>query len=223
MAFDILQTARTHAVDRILMGYPEEHPGVVETVEYNAPCGVFFVSNVDEVGDLSTINVGAGGGPHHLALMPLVNQLGRQGAEIHVISIEPQSGGTGEPVEETVSALSGAESLQVHNVSANSVAEGLVSTAVGNGGLLVIGATRDRRLRRWVFGSTPDRVIELAREADIPVLIYATPSGISRHLEDYFYPLYRYVRRRLGASRPSRPVDRAGETTGEAPRSAAER
>ena len=214
VAFDILQTARTHAVDRILMGYPEEHPGVVETVEYNAPCGVFFVSNVDHVGALSTINVGAGGGPHHLALMPLVNELGRQGAEVHVISIEPQAGGTKEPIEETVAALSGAESLQVHNVSANTVAEGLVSTTVGNGGLLIIGATRNRRLRRWVFGSTPDQVIELAREADVPVLIYATPGGISRHLEDYVYPLYRYVRRRLGESRPSRPVDRAEEETG---------
>ena len=32
-----------------------------------------------------------------------------------------------------------------------------------NGGILVIGATRTRRRRRWVFGSTPDRVIELAK------------------------------------------------------------
>jgi amino acid transporter/nucleotide-binding universal stress UspA family protein len=204
VAFDILQTARDDGADRILMGYPEEHPTITETVEYDAPCGVLFASNVDAIEDLSVLTVGAGGGPHHLALLPIVNRLGERGAAIHVVSVAPGTGGTAEPVEETLAALSGVDSVEVHNVSADTVAEGLVSTAVGNGGLLLIGATRDRRLRRWVFGSTPDRTIEFARAADVPVLIYASTSGISGRLEETVFPVYRYLRRHLGERRAFR-------------------
>ncbi|MFB6101211.1 MAG: amino acid permease [Haloplanus sp.] len=201
IAFDILQTARDDGADQILMGYPEEHATITETVEYDAPCEVFFASNVDDIDDLSTINIGAGGGPHHLALLPLVNRLGERGTEVHVISVDPETGGTAEPIDETVSALRDVESLQVHNVSADTVADGLVSTASGTGGLLLIGATRDRRLRRWVFGSTPDRTIDLARAAGVPVLIHASTSGVSGRIEEYLFPIYRYLRRHLGERR----------------------
>ena len=63
------------------------------------------------------------------------------------------------------------------------------------GGVLVIGASRDRRLSQWVFGSTPDRVIE--RATDVPVLIHAAPSGFSGRIEDHLFPVYRYLRGRL--------------------------
>ena len=212
VAFDILQTARNDGADRILMGFPEEHQAIAETVEYNAPCDVFFTSNVDAVEDLSTINVGSGGGPHHTALLPLVNRLGQAGAEIHVISVDPRAGGVEESVDETVAALTDVESLQVHNLQAATVADGLVSTAVGNGGLLLIGATRNRRLRRWVFGSTPDRTIDLARAADVPVLVYASSSGVSGRIEDYLYPIYRYLHRHLAERRSFRSADRSSET-----------
>ncbi|MFB6196495.1 MAG: amino acid permease [Haloplanus sp.] len=213
VAFDILQTARNDQADQILMGAPKDHPTLTETVEYNAPCGVFFVSNVDAVDDLSTINVGAGGGPHHLASLPIVKRLGEGGVEIHVISVDPATGGTPEPVDETVSALSGVESIHVHNVTADTVADGLVSTAAGNGGLLLIGATRNRRLRRWLFGSTPDRTVDLARAADVPVLIHASTRGVSGRIEEYLFPVYRYLHRLLverGASR--RTVETPTET-----------
>ncbi|MFB6160525.1 MAG: amino acid permease [Haloferacaceae archaeon] len=213
VAFDILQTARNDDADRILMGYPEEHRDVAETVEYDAPCGVFFTSNVDAVEDLSTVNVGAGGGPHHVAVLPHVTRLGEQGAAVHVISVDPRSGGTVEPVEETMAALSGVETVHRHEVAAETVAEGLVSAAVGNGGVLVVGATRDRRLRRWVFGSTPDRVISLARAADVPVLLYASSSGVSGRIEDYLYPVYRYLRRHVTRPRPFRRVVRSADET----------
>jgi amino acid transporter/nucleotide-binding universal stress UspA family protein len=213
VAFDILQTARNDDADRILMGYPEANQDIAETVEYNAPCGVFFTSNVDAIDDLSTVNIGAGGGPHHLALLPLVNRLGQQGAEIHVVSVDPKTGGSVEPVDETVAALSDVEDVHVHNIAADSVAEGLVSATVGNGGLLLIGATRDRRLRRWVFGSTPDHVIEAARAANVPVLVYADTSGVSGQIEDYLYPAYRYLRRHLGHRRPFRRFIRSPEET----------
>ena len=213
IAFDILQTARDDGADRILMGYPEQHQSIAETIEYNAPCGVFFTSNVDAIDDLRTINIGAGGGPHHLALLPLVNSLGQLGDEIHVISIDPIAGGSKEPVDETVAALSNVEDVHVHNITADSVAEGLVSATVGNGGLLLIGATRDRRLRRWVFGSTPDRVIDLARGADLPVIIYASATGVSGRIEDLVYPIYRYLRRHLAERRAFRRFIRSPAET----------
>ncbi len=178
----------------------------LESGEYQAPCGVFFTNNVEAMDDLSVVNIGAGGGPHHLALLPFVNRLGMSGSEIHVISVIPQSGGTPEPIAETLAALSGVESVQVHNVSAETVADGLVAAAVGNGGVLFIGATRDRRLRRWVFGSTPDQTIEYARDANVPVVIHASTSGLSGRLEEYVFPVYRYLRQHLGGRRGFRRV-----------------
>ncbi|MEA5387935.1 amino acid permease [Haloarculaceae archaeon H-GB11] len=202
VAFDILQTAREDGADRILMGYPEEHPDVVETVEYGAPCDVFFTSDADAIDDFSTVTVGAGGGPHHRALLPLVNRFGAEGSSVHVVSVSPSTGGTAEAVDETLAQLTAIESIEVHNVAAESVAEGLVSTVEETGGVLLIGATRDRRLRRWVFGSTPDRVIDLARAANVPVVIYASSRGVSGHFEDTAYPVVRYFRRHLGNRRP---------------------
>jgi amino acid transporter/nucleotide-binding universal stress UspA family protein len=203
IAFDILQTAREGDADQILMGYPEEHTQVAETIEYKAPCGVMFVRGFTEETDTSIVNVGAGGGPHHKALLPMVEQLGQSGAELHVISVNPNGGGgRAESAEATVAGLSGAPGVQLHNVTAPAVAEGLVDTAASNGGILVIGATRTRRLRRWVFGSTPDRVIDLADGAGVPVIVYAGARGVHGPIEDYLYPIYRFLtgRQRTEAS-----------------------
>jgi nucleotide-binding universal stress UspA family protein len=203
VAFDILQTAREGDVDQILMGYPEEHTDVAETIEYKAPCGVMFVRGFTDETDTSVINVGAGGGPHHKALLPVVEQLGRNGAELHVISVDPNGGGgRAESADATVAGLSDAPEVQLHNVQAPTVAEGLVETAASNGGILVIGATRTRRLRRWVFGSTPDRVIDLADGAGVPVIVYAGARGVQGPIEDYLYPIYRSLtgRQRTEAS-----------------------
>jgi amino acid transporter len=195
VGFDIIQTARNHGTDRILMGYPEEHRDIAERVEYEAPCDVLFASGEVDPDDVSVVNVGAGGGPHHLGLLPLVNLLGERGSETNVISVTPTGGDGAESPDKTLAELSEVPSVQVHNVSATSVAGGLVSRAAENGGVLIIGATRDRRLRRWVLGSTPDRVIELAEGAGVPVLIYASSTGVSGYLEDTIYPVYRWLRR----------------------------
>jgi len=204
VAFDIVQTARDDGADLILMGYPEEHTRIAEQVEYTAPCGVLFASGVSDP-DTSIVNVGAGGGPHHLDLLPLVERMGQEGAELHVINVTPEGGpGRSENAEATISLLSDAPSVEVQNVTAQTVAEGLVTTAADNGGILVIGATRTRRLRRWVFGSTPDRVIELATGVDLPVLVYASPRGVHGPIEDYIYPVYRAL---TGRSRA--PADAA--------------
>lgn len=202
VAFDILQTARTDEVDLIVMGYPEEHPDVTEAVEYGAPCDVVFLSGV-EVVDLSVITVGAGGGPHHVAA--LVQSLGEAGSEIHVVNVSPTGdGGTTEVTGETVDALDGL-AVRTHAVSASSVAEGLVSTAAENGGVLV-GASRTRRVRRWVFGSTPDRVVERGARAGVPVMIYASESGVPEWFGDRLFHVYRYLRRLFGPTAERRDV-----------------
>jgi len=197
VGFDIVQTARDGGTDLIVMGYPEEHVAITEKVEYDAPCGVVFASGFSGEA-IEAVNVGAGGGPHHRAAVPLVNALGRQGAAVKVISVDPAGEGTPEKPDETLSLLSDSETVDVQTVTSSTVADGLVERAAENGGVLVIGASRDRRLRRWVFGSTPDRVVDLAEGTDVPVLVYASSRGVTEGLEDYLFPVYRYVHKRLG-------------------------
>jgi nucleotide-binding universal stress UspA family protein len=194
VGFDIVQTARNDEADLILMGYPEEHTQIAEHVEYKAPCGVLFASGFVQPTDVDVVNVGAGGGPHHMDLLDLIERMGDHGAETHVINVTP-GGGAGRPenAEATVAGLSNAPAVQVHNVTAQTIADGLVEQAATNGGILVIGATRTRRLGRRVFGSTPDNVIELSEGVGLPVLVYASPRGVHGPIEEYLYPIYRYL------------------------------
>ncbi|MFC7082473.1 hypothetical protein [Halorussus caseinilyticus] len=74
------------------------------------------------------------------------------------------------------------------------MAEGLVTTAAENGGPLFIGASRTRLLRRWVLGSTPDRVIDRADDLGVPVVVYAKPTGLSDRLGEALFPVSRYIR-----------------------------
>jgi len=203
IAFDILRSAREESADLILMGYPEENDEITKKVEYTAPCDVVFASGLVDA-DIEKISIGAGGGPHHLAAAQFVRTLGEQGLEVNIISVDPAGRGTSEDPAVTVSELSGVPDLHVYNVSAASIAEGLVSRVKTEGGLLVIGASRDRRLRQWVFGSTPDAVVERAELDGVPVLIYASSPSVPERIEDYLFPAYRYLRklRDSGGQRP---------------------
>jgi len=78
------------------MGYPEEHTEIAEHVEYKAPCGVLFASGVLDPDAPDVVNIGAGGGPHHMDLLSLIDRMGERDAEIHVINITPE-GGEGRP------------------------------------------------------------------------------------------------------------------------------
>jgi amino acid transporter len=217
IGFDIVQTAREDGADLVVMGYPEEHPEVAEKVEYDAPCDMVyangFVGDDADGDDFSRVNVGAGGGPHHEALLPLVSAMGERGSQIDVITVEPESGGTAEDSQQTLDALSGAASVETHRVNAATVADGLVSTAAENGDVLVIGASRDRGLKRWVLGSTPDRVIERATEAGVPVLVYASETTVRGRAEDFLFPVYRYYKQ-LRSGR--RPFQEGGTSAGDA-------
>ncbi|WP_436901074.1 amino acid permease [Halovenus halobia] len=192
VAFAILQAAREDSADLIVMGYPEENEEITTKVEYTAPCDVVFASGLTE-DPISQINIGAGGGPHHLAAANLVRNMGEQGYSVNVISVDPTGEGTTEDPATTVSELGGVPDLHVYNVSAASIAEGLVSKSKEEGGILMIGASRDRRLRRWVFGSTPDSVIERAKLDGVPVLVYASSTSVPERIEDYLFPIYRYL------------------------------
>ena len=94
----------------------------------------------------------------------------------------------------TLGELADVPNAEVHEVEADGVAEGLVATAAENGGFLVIGASRTRLLKRWVLGSTPDRVIERAAIEGVPVIVYASSTGLSGRFEDLLFPAYRYYR-----------------------------
>ncbi|ADB60470.1 amino acid permease-associated region [Haloterrigena turkmenica DSM 5511] len=210
VAFDVVQTARNGDADLILMGYPDEHPGLTEAVEYDAPCDVVFAAGFDDVDpdSIATVTVGAGGGPHHRGSLSTVRSLIKRGGDVQVVSVTPGDGGTPEDPADTVAALDGVD-VDVTEVAAATVADGLVEAAETDGGVLVVGASRDRRLSQWVFGSTPDRVVDRAEEAAVPVLVYASASGVPGRIEDYLFPVYRYLRRRLrnAGIRPFRRFD----------------
>jgi amino acid transporter/nucleotide-binding universal stress UspA family protein len=211
VAFDIVQSAREAAADLILMGYPEEHTDVAQRVDYRSPCGVIFANGFADATDVGVVTVGAGGGPHHLDLLPIVDRMGQAGSEINVVNVDPSGGGgVTESIDATMANLAETSSVAVHQITAPTVAEGLVESAAEHGGLLVIGATRTRRLRRWVFGSTPDRVVALAEGAGVPVLVYASRRGIHGPFEDYVYPIYRRLRGRTGRA-PAGLPEESGE------------
>ena len=216
IAFDIVRTARNTEADAIVMGYPESHHEVAETVEYEAPCNVYFASGFDPgTTEFSVLNVGAGGGPHHEGLLPVVRRLGETGTGVHVVGVTPRHEGTVETVADTADALDGVEDLHTQEVTAPSVAEGLVQAAAANGGILLIGATRTRRLRRWILGGTPDQVIRRAERVGLPVVVFATSRGVHGRFEDYTYAVLRRVRRFFSDSYPSRgDVDDAGSGVG---------
>ncbi|MDS0278393.1 amino acid permease [Halomicroarcula sp. S1AR25-4] len=203
VAFDIVQTARDDEANLVLMGYPERHRDVTETVEREAPCDVFFADKTVTAEDLDVVNIGAGGGPHHQALLPLVNKLGQRGSELHLVNVSSGDRGTDETSGTTLDALEGVETTQVHNVTAESVAAGLVETAADNGGVLILGASRDRWLRQALFGSTPDEVVTLAEEMDVPVLVYASETGVSDRMSERLFPVVRYLRKRFPRRRSS--------------------
>ncbi|ODR81016.1 amino acid permease [Haladaptatus sp. W1] len=198
VGFDINETARSTEVDLILMGYPEEHYEIAESVEYNAPCDVLFAQNFDMEGseELDAINVGVGGGPHHESMLSLVGTLGKAGATVHVINVTPTgNNGTPEEMQETLDELPPDIAIERHEVTAESVADGVIDVAAENGGPLFIGASRTRLLKRWVLGSTPDQVIQRADAVGVPVIVYATPTGITGRLGEALTPLGRLTRR----------------------------
>ncbi|WP_435333198.1 amino acid permease [Haloarchaeobius sp. TZWWS8] len=199
LGYDIVTTAREGDVDRIVMGYPEANPHIAETVEYDAPCDTLFMNGDVAEPNFETVMVGSGGGPHHEAMLDTAAGLERSGSEVHVVSVSPTEDGTDEDVEDTLAAFDEDATVEHHAVSSSDVATSLVVLADEQDAVLLVGASRTRRLKRWVFGSTPDRVMRLAKEADVPVLVYASQTGVAERVEEWTFPAYRYLRRAISA------------------------
>ncbi|MFC5972629.1 amino acid permease [Halomarina salina] len=201
IGFDIVQTARDDGADRIMMGLPEEHPEVTERVEYEAPCGVLFVGDVPEPSSDRPLVIGTGEGPHQVELLSMVRRLGEAGIPVVVANVTPSEGGTSEHPESTLTRLEGVE-VDVVDVTAPTVAAGLVEVAEERGGTLVVGASRTRRLDRWMFGSTPDRAVDLANDHDVPVAVYAHSTGVPDAITSTLFPVYRYARKLFSSGGP---------------------
>ncbi|WP_435358742.1 amino acid permease [Haloarchaeobius sp. DFWS5] len=195
LGFDIVTTAREGSVDRILMGYPEDNPHIAETVEYDAPCDTLFMNGNLAEPTFETLVVGAGSGPHHEAMLPTAAALAAQGTEVHVVTVQPSDDGTKEGAAETLAAFDDDANVHHHEVTSSDVATSLVVIAEEHDAALLVGASRTRRLRRWVFGSTPDRVMASATDSDVPVLVYTSETGVADRFEEWTFPAYRYLRR----------------------------
>lgn len=181
---DIVQTARDIESNLIIMGYPQQSQRVASTVKAKAPCDVAFERDMDEE-SFDRITIGAGSGPHHNELLPLVSRMGAEESKIFLVSVNPESGGSEEDTGPSVEKLTENEDIEfeVQNVTADSVAEGLVEKAQENNSSLMIGATRDSVLRQRLAGSTPDRVAEMTYGSDVPILIYGKHDDLTTKLE----------------------------------------
>lgn len=192
IAFDILNTARNDGVDRILMGYPSEHPDVAEEVEYESPCDVTFADGVDDFDAIHGITLGTGGGQHHQALVSLASKFAAD-VPIHVVDVAPTgSSGTPEDHSETLAAF-GDGNAELHETATDDIATALIEVAEATDSILVVGASRNRFLKRWVFGSIADRVVERARERNVPVIVYASSTGLSSRIESALFTPYRFL------------------------------
>lgn len=177
---DIAQTARDFEANLILMGYPEDSGRVASTVKTRSPCDVAFQRDLT-ADSLDRITIGAGSGPHHTALLPLVSNLGSEESKVFLVSVKPESGGSEEDPSDSVDKLTENEDIEfeVQNISSSSVSKGLTEKAKSNDSCLMIGSTRDSILRERLTGSTPDRVAEMAYEDNIPILIYGRHEDLS--------------------------------------------
>ncbi len=194
VAFDILTTAREESVDRIVMGYPEERPDITESIEYKAPCDMIFASELNNALDFSTVTIGVGGGPHHERLVELANQLANHGTTVHIVDVEPTGrSGTPEDVESTLERFDDRDSVEVHTIESDKVADALIDVATAVEGALIVGASRNRVFRRAIFGSNADRVVQRSSELDFPVLVYASQSGLRSRMESILFTPYRYL------------------------------
>lgn len=90
----------------------------------------------------------------------------------------------------------------IAGVTAASYSE-FASIYAENGGVLFIGASRPRGLRRWVLGGTPDGVIDGAQDAGVPVIVYAGETTVRGRGEDLLFPVYRYLKRLGRRERPT--------------------
>lgn len=187
----ILHTIKTNTVDMVLMGYPTEKHKVTNIIQHKSPCPVIFSNNFTENTRIDAINVGVGSGPNHKRSLESVKKLSSS-VDAHVTTVNPDITGTEEKIEDTVEYLSGWSDIQVHDVDSRSVAKGLTEVTREEDAVLFMGASRDNWLSQRLFGTTPDKVVELSTESsNIPVIIVSDRENISKKVNSIIFGIKR--------------------------------
>lgn len=189
----ILHLSHVNTTDLILMGYPERHRQVVKTVQDKAPCTVLSEFNVTGETDFSKINIGVGESVHHSEIVDSIANYSED-IEVHVTRVTPEVSGTPETLDETVNKFPEGKDIQIHTVKDRSVARGLVKKTEELDGVLFIGSSRDNWLKQTIFGSTPDRVVEISTEYNnVPVVILNSSEGVSSKIGNVLFTIKRTV------------------------------
>lgn len=187
----ILHITRVNTVDSILMGYPETSPKVTDIVQHKAPCPVIFTHNVTGDTDFSTVNIGVGEGPNHKKALDIISQLPTT-VKMHVTRVNPTVEGTPETLESTLENLGKWEDIEIHDIEDRSVARGLIKKSDELDATLVMGASRDSWLRQTLFGSTPDKAVELSTEYNqVPVVIVSSRESVMTQIGNAVFTLKR--------------------------------
>lgn len=176
----ILRAAEESDADALLLGWQDRSRpsdivlgATVDRVVGRAPCDV-FVERVGTTADgMDAILLPTVGGPHLRPAADLVHAVGTANdATVTVVSyVSPGADGSDrdaarDHVETAAGMLSGVP-CETSVEAVDDVAEAIVTRAADHD-FLVLGATRERTLRRRVVGSVAETV---AREADPPVVI----------------------------------------------------
>lgn len=176
----ILQATRSAGGDALLLGWQDRaHPSdivlgkTVDRVVARAPCPVHVERVGTTVSEVDSILLPTVGGPHLAPATDLVEAVAHANdASVTVASFLAPNGNADDRaaasahVETAVGALEEVTCVRVVEPT-DDVAESIVSAA-GDHDLVVLGATRERGLRRRVVGSVAERV---ASDAAPPVVI----------------------------------------------------
>lgn len=137
-----------------------------------APCRTILLRLGGSEGDLCRrVLVPMGGGPHSREALRLAASVAGAEAEIHALRVYADLGPDAEAVatrlltEEVSRAPLGAEEkerIEFHLTLDRDVAAGIRQTAESeNFDLVLIGASAGARLRKWLFGTIPDRLLQI--------------------------------------------------------------
>lgn len=176
----ILQSTRAAGGDALLLGWQDRaHPSdivlgrTVDSVISRAPCPVYVERVGTTAGGVDSILLPTVGGPHLEPATDAVEAIAHANdATVTIASFLQSDGGAedraaaSDHVETAVGALDGVACERVIEPS-DDVAASIVAAAAGHD-VVVLGATRERGIRRRVVGSVARRV---ASEAAPPVVI----------------------------------------------------
>lgn len=182
----VLRAAREGDADAILLGWRDRpRPSdivlgaTVDPVLRRAPCDVYVERVGTTANGLESVLVPTVGGPHAEAAADVAAAVAAANdATVTVVNLHPPNGTDDEialareRVEETVEHLRDVD-VERAVEPADDVASAIVESAEWHD-LVVLGATRERRLRRRIVGSVAQQVV---RDADPPVVVARRGSG----------------------------------------------